>query len=221
LEIDGFETDAYGLLDYDDLAALLAGLPGAVSAANLHGMLAAHLCVAGQNPDVAGLLSECLLALGEGVSPDASDRREIAVILAQTISGLDDPELGFQLLLPLDDSSLVQRTLELANWCQGFLFAFAVAEKKGDKSLSQNPDIAEMLEDFVAISAADTALVDETQLEPQVSPAESEDHTEESEENEEDLMHLAEYVRVAVMNTYAECHAHLQAGDSADTITVH
>lgn len=212
MEIDGFETDAYGQLDYDDLAALLAGLPGAITAAELHGMLAAHLCVAGQQPDIADILSECLLALGEGVTPDASDRREIAVILAQTVAGLDDSELGFQLLLPLDESPLGERTVELANWCKGFLFAFAVAEKKRAMSLSDGVDIAEVLEDFVAISAADTAAREDD--------ADDLDD-EELEENEQDLMHLAEYVRVAVMNTYAQCHVAGSSDAQTDSITLH
>ncbi|MFK8018810.1 MAG: UPF0149 family protein [Pseudomonadales bacterium] len=200
-----FDLDAYDLLDHEDLHALIETIRGAVGAAELHGMLTAELCAAGVSADPEPMLTECLRFLGEDIEVGTADRDELRAVMMQTQQALEDVEMSFSMLLPDDDAEITLRAGALAQWCQGFMYGFAVAEKKHGLSLSQREDVAEVLQDFAAISQVDA------------------DATEEEAANEEDLMHLTEYVRVAALNIYAQCAAHEgpDFGSSADPLTVH
>ena len=77
-----------------------------------------------------------------------------------------------------------------------------MAEKKSGLSLSDQDEIAEILQDFAAISKVDAALGAQQQADMDEPDASEQG---EAGENEEDLMQLAEYVRVAALNVYAQC----------------
>lgn len=198
------DIDAYGTLCYDDLQALIDAMNGRVGAAELHGMLTAELCTAGIDPDFPAVLQECLQFIGDDIDAAAADRSELQAIVTQTRDGLEDADMSFSMLLPDDDCKIAERAAALADWCQGFMYGFAIAEKKHGLALSQHADIAEILQDFAAISRVEAESTDDQAT------------------NEQDLMHLAEYVRVATLNVYAQCVA---AGDSTlvggESFTVH
>ena len=200
-----FDLDAYDQLDHEDLHALIDSMRGVVGAAELHGMLTAELCAAGVSTDPEPMLAECLRFLGEDIEVGTADRNELRAVMVQTQQALEDVEMSFSMLLPDDEAEISQRAGALAQWCQGFMYGFAVAEKKHGLSLSQRDDVAEVLQDFAAISQVDA------------------DATEEEAANEEDLMHLTEYVRVAALNIYAQCSEHegTDFGSPADPLTVH
>lgn len=191
----------YELLGFEDLQALIESLEGSVSAAELHGMLTAELCV-GMESDLSALVVSCLQFAGEDLQPAVADEQELRAVAAQTLQGLQDPNMSFQMLLPDDDAALLSRATSLGEWCQGFMFGFAVAEKKSGLSLSDQDEIAEILQDFAAISKVDAALGAQQQADMDEPDASEQG---ESGENEEDLMQLAEYVRVAALNVYAQC----------------
>lgn len=209
---NSFDINAYGPLDHDDLLALVESMRGAVGAAELHGLLTAELCAAGVAADLEDVLREGLRFLGEDVLVGAADRNELLAVLVQTQQALDDPELSFMMLLPDDDEQMNARAAALAQWCQGFMYGFAVAEKKRGLGLSQQDEVAEMLQDFAAISQVDSDLEDAD------DQGESDDTA-----NEQDLMHLIEYVRVAALNIYALCasQADDDLGPNSGPLTVH
>ena len=64
---------------------------------------------------------------GEVVSAgevDAADKDVLIALFDDAVKQLADPELGFQLLLPDETTSLHDRTEALANWCEGYLYGF-------------------------------------------------------------------------------------------------
>lgn len=213
---DGGEPGDYERLDFEDLQALIESLQGSVNAAELHGMLTAELCV-GMESDLSALVASCLQFAGEDLRPTAADEQELRAIAAQTLQGLQDPNMSFQMLLPDDEAALVSRAAGLGEWCQGFMFGFAVAEKKAGLSLSDQDEIAEILQDFAAISKVDEELGG--QQDDETEAVEQDDDG----ENEEDLMQLAEYVRVATLNVYAQCVELNPPGATADNgpLTLH
>ncbi|MFK7731366.1 MAG: UPF0149 family protein [Pseudomonadales bacterium] len=209
----------YEPLGFEDLQALIESLGGSVSAAELHGMLTAELCV-GMESDISALVTSCLQFAGEGLRPAAADEQELRAVAAQTLKGLQDPDMSFQMLLPDDDAELISRATALGEWCQGFMFGFAVAEKKAGLSLSDQEEIAEILQDYAAISKVEAELSDQQSDDSDESALEQEVDDGES---EEDLMQLAEYVRVAALNVYAQCFELNPPGAAADngSLTLH
>jgi hypothetical protein len=96
---------------------------------------------------------------------------------------LDDPEMGFNLLLPEDDAGIAKRGQGLYTWCQGFLSGFGVTGRYQDSELSE--EVREVLTDLAKISALDLEVPD-------------------SDENERDLLEIIEYVRMSAMMIYLE-----------------
>lgn len=92
---------------------------------------------------------------------------------------LADEQFRFNLRLPDDETPLHKRAAALADWCQGFLYGLGAS---GCGNLSAQAE--EILRDFRAIS----------QLDPTV----------EGEEEEQALVELVEYVRIAAQLLYAE-----------------
>lgn len=130
---------------YDELAALLSAYGDAFGAAECHGILCA---MASCQPDLDGdtwarrMLGGEVEAVLEGEFPgsgavDAADREALKALFEDSVRQLADPELGFQLLLPDDDSSLQVRTAALANWCQGYLYGLSLAGIKDFKGFSE------------------------------------------------------------------------------------
>ncbi len=213
----GIEPGDYELLGFEDLQALIEAVDGSVGAAELHGMLTAELCV-GMESDLSALVTSCLQFAGEDLHPAPADEQELRAVAAQTLQSLQDPDMGFQMLLPDDDTVLIARATALGEWCQGFMFGFAVAEKKAGLSLSEHDEIAEILQDFAAISKVDAEL-GVSEAGEEVESGLDEDDV----ESEEDLMQLAEYVRVAALNVYAQCIELNPQGSAVDSgsLTLH
>ena len=108
---------------------------------------------------------------------------QLAQLFDQTVKALDDAMLGFQLLLPDEDEALEDRTLALADWCQGFMFGLGAGGFKEQGMLSD--DVQEILKDISEISKVTYA-------------------GEDDDENEEAFMELVEYIRVGVLLVYGE-----------------
>jgi uncharacterized protein YgfB (UPF0149 family) len=90
---------------------------------------------------------------------------------------LNDPEMGFELMLPDEEVSLVKRLQALGQWCQGFVYGIG---RGGVTTGMLKGDAAELLKDFAEISRIS-------------------EEAEGSEEDEEAYMELVEYIRVGVL----------------------
>lgn len=93
-----------------------------------------------------------------------------------------DGEFSFQLLLPEDVAPIIDRAQSLISWVQGFLLGFGV-QQDGQHSLSA--EVKEALADFAEIARMDSDMP-------------------ESEESEQALFEVEEYVRISAMLCFGE-----------------
>ncbi len=149
-----------------------------IDAAELHGALCGWL--AGGGADGADWLGKLLVDddLPDVVAGSALDRMRRA-----SAAQMQDHDFDFALLLPGEDSSLVERSGALFDWCRGFLGAFGLAAGK-DPPLSEEG--REALADIARLAAAA----------PQADG---------DEEDEAALVEIEEFVRVAVLLLHGDC----------------
>ncbi|WP_444946906.1 UPF0149 family protein [Microbulbifer sp. VTAC004] len=180
------ETNRFELLAN---AILSAG--GQADPSELHGFICGILA-AGAEPDKKRWQHELTELLDlEAVPADLN--KDFLQLAKESQKQLSDTDFSFRLVL-CDDDDIVARTLALGHWCEGFLHGFGIGSAKG-KLL---PTSDEALKDIGAISQVDA------------------DHVEESEENEQQLLELQEYVRVAVLNIFTEVRG--KQSDSGPTV---
>lgn len=125
----------------------------------------------------------CDQLLTEAVKDEPGPQALLHAFYGATLSALQSEDMDFRLLLPPEQAPLNQRLEALSSWVRGFLEGMARAAGDG---ISKAPDdIRELVRDFVAISQVEHDAQD------------SEDGDREAEE-------LAEYVRIGVLNVFAE-----------------
>ena len=170
------------LVGHEELDGVAARLKLAVDASELHGSLCGYLSGGGRVGRGALLKA---LALDEGDSvPSAADEALLDRLVRQSEEELADPELGFEPLLPADDRPLEERADALGDWCRGFLGGFGLAGP--DKLSKLSEDAQEILRDLGTIAGAEFEFG-------------------ESGTDEDALIELHEFVRVAAMLLHAEC----------------
>lgn len=123
-----------------------------------------------------------------------SSRIALVDLYEGVLSQMKNPDFTFRLLLPDDDLSLNERVTALGSWCQGFLVGFGLNGAHTDSSLTD--DQLEALRDLEQISWVEL------------------DQDEDDEENENGLMELQEYVRMATLMFFSESHPAENSGDT-------
>lgn len=101
-----------------------------------------------------------------------------------TCAQLGDPDLGFSLLLPDEDSALERRAEGLLGWCRGFLGGFGLGGLDHD---ALSAEAREALDDLAKIAASRLSYDD-------------------PESDEAALIEVAEFVRVAALLLHGDCH---------------
>ena len=161
-----------------DLATAASAAAVDLSHAELHGtvcgMLIGNLRVAGLEAGSVPFDPEAYIDLvGPEAVQDAATLEDFAGI---ALAALDAQDLSFTPLLPADAAPIGVRVEALGEWCAAFLAGLGAV---ANTDLSESE--AEVLDDFVAISAVDADVDDDDDAERQ-------------------LMELVEYVRVAVLS---------------------
>jgi uncharacterized protein len=150
-----------------------------VTAAEAHGCLCGSLCV-----DHSYTLDRWLDELFEAPSssvPEMVTARELLVSLHRdTVLALADDQMTFSPLLPSDELHLAARADALAQWCQGFLFAFGAGAQHAPLPTA----VDEVLRDLSQIARAHAG------------------DTEPTEDDESDYAEIVEYVRVGAQLVY-------------------
>ena len=180
---------------YGELQAALGAAASGSTAAEAHGTLCGLLCAAAE--DVPEAWIHNTLADLEGYSlGGAGDARALLETLHQsTVAALEGDQMGFELLLPDDDTGLDDRAAALAAWCNAFLYGLAM---RGLRPMEELPDeLREILADFSEIGRAGVA----------------EEEAEEA--GESAYAELVEYVRVGVQIVFDECRAPRQPESAA------
>ena len=191
---------------YDDVDALLAYYNQDMGAAECHGMLCGMLSwPVPLNPSewAARVLAGEFDAAVSGARPhelNHDDEAALVGLFHYTLAHLEDPELGFRLFLPDDETPLAQRAVALSAWCDGYLFGLNLA---GHLELHKLSDEAR---DF------SRDLLDIGRL----------DHdAEEGEEGEAAFFDIVEYVRMGVLVLRDELLALGAAGAGRRPPTLH
>jgi len=175
---------ASGPVGHDDIDALVVRLRLGTAASELHGSLCGYLAGGGSlrgNSVLAALQLD-----GEAVEIGADDLALLGRLARQSEAELADPELGFEPLLPEDDRPLSERAEATVDWCRGFLGGFGLAGTAAHARLSD--EAQEVLRDLGTVAASSFDFGDE-------------------EEDEDALVEVQEFVRVAAMLLFAECAA--------------
>lgn len=171
------------IIDYDEVNAELMAVRAGARAAECHGFLCGYFCAS--NSIAADLWQDNLLA---GID-DAADLEDCFNILSQLADQVSEQipaeEISFNLLLPDDESAISERSSALAEWCAGFISGVGIGGL-GEKS-QLNDECDEFIKDLVSLSRMETAVED-------------------SEDAENDLFEIVEYIRVGVIMLHQECH---------------
>lgn len=146
-------------------------------------MLCGVLC--GDVADPVGLWIEQLLpSAEEAESPDPEDRaalRDVGETIEKQVRG---PDLTFDLPMPQERAPLVERVTAVYDWVRGFLYAMGVL---GISERDLGGEAQEAYRDFAELTKMDLESI------------------EDGEENEQALMEITEFVRVAAMTIYEAC----------------
>ncbi len=178
-------------VSFDELANQLLVEGADRSPAYLHGGVSG--VYAGAGPVAP---EDCLAAAAQALELNLQgELAESALGLATaTLAALLDEEFGFNLLLPDDDTDIETRVQALAEWCQGFLAAYALVISTGS---------AAGLEDEVAESLRDVAAIAEATVDAEAD----------EEDSERDFFELSEYLRFATLNFFSQRQDALDVDD--------
>ena len=136
-------------LDYYEVLEVLDAASSPLQAAECHGLLSGLICAAGfADPRV------WVPELFEAYNPQSSSEErayKLTQVLYETaITAFNSTELEFELLLPDDEQTLVERTEALGAWCQGFLAGLGLGGMPDEHRLS--PEVKELLEDLSQVA---------------------------------------------------------------------
>jgi len=165
-------------LTHAELARALQTLHLGMGASDLHGSLTGYLC-AGGSAGVEEWPSALALDAGSGVPLHNESLRQL---FRDCRAQLDDPDLGFEPLLPSLDAPVERRAEALVEWCRGFLGGIGLS---GTVSGGLSADANEVLADLGRIAQTHFAYDD-------------------AEEDESALTEVLEFVRVGVLMLHTE-----------------
>jgi len=161
-------------MSYSDLNSIILQKDAADSAAEVHGIAVAMLCL-NKNTEASDWINE---AFSEGPGLLQEDKVDLNDLFEQTKELMESEEFVFDLFLPADDEAVDVRCIALMQWCQGFLFGMGRVQ-----TTSEWPaEVDEVLKDIIEFTKLD-ADIDEDDVE----------------ETENDLTEIQEYLRAAVM----------------------
>ena len=135
-----------------------AGIP--IDVSEYHGKISACLCI--ENLEAEALLPEEINADIRPLSSGTMKLKNVLLcLIEETLQSLNDTEMTFYPLLSPDSESLINRTLSLSSWCQGFIdgLTLAVTQKNISMNIAEQEIIMEIIEDFSQISKLTSASV--------------------------------------------------------------
>ncbi|KTD21785.1 UPF0149 family protein [Legionella londiniensis] len=167
--------------DYHAFCESIAPLSLPVSGSEIHGILCSYLCAGEIQKGEAYLQSLVSPALGSGNKHAFLALFNIFSVSYQQIVSLD---FGFQLLIPGDEASLVERAQAFSEWCEGFtrgLLACGIGLDNYQEEEAQNA--AAHLAEFAKLDYESIQL---------------------GEGDEFAFMEVSEYARMAVLRIYSD-----------------
>ncbi len=137
-------------MSYSDLNSIVLQKDAADSAAEVHGIAVAMLCL-DKNTLAGDWIRE---AFTEEPILLEEDKVELNNLFGQTKDLMASDEFVFDLFLPDEDEALPMRCLALVQWCQGFLFGMGRVQTS-----SQWPgEVDEILQDIIEFTKLDAEI---------------------------------------------------------------
>lgn len=172
------------LHEYDEINEKLSGAGMEIGPAEAHALICGLIC--GDFQTSLQLMQQELFRGSDPHDPQVQEcKGTLLQIHAEIREQLEDPVMGFRLMLPDEDGSSYERAQQLVNWCQGFLFGFGISARDNERKMS---DLAqETLGDISEFTRLDVEAVDA-----------------DDEEQKQQMTELEEYLRVAVMTIYED-----------------
>ncbi|TKB47710.1 UPF0149 family protein [Thalassotalea mangrovi] len=183
------------LITFTQLQAFLGGENLQTHASEIHGFLTGILAAgyAFDNTDYLKTLED-MFNNGEALSK--AMERQMKVLFAEIVQAIVDENFGFQLLLPDDDESIIERGQALNAWVQGFNLGFGLLQKQNS---SYSEDVQEIIRDFADIANLSNELEDD-------------------EETEEAYFEILEYIRISSLLCFAELGDKPTANQTSKTL---
>lgn len=173
-------------LEYEEVERRLISADMKTTAAEVHGLLCGLLCSSSNAADELWF-AELFMQTEDGDLLLQECQQILHRLYDQTLASMSDPGISFVLLLPSDEKPIRQRANGVRDWCIGFLYGLGLASDVDEADLSSV--CRESLADISEITRMHT------------------DGVEDNEEEEEALMQVTEFVRVAAMLVHDELGA--------------
>lgn len=170
---------------YQQLAKQLLTQGVLVSPAEAHGVVLGMLSVKPQELQADEVMSTIQQLNDDDEIEDVKSFSQfLGAMIEQAREMLFSEGFDVQLLLPQDDTSLLDQTLALSRWCRGYIFGLVAAGMRDFKQLPD--DAAEIIQDMLKISEVNT------------------DIEEHGEDEEKAFFEIEQYVRVGVQLVFEE-----------------
>jgi yecA family protein len=183
-------------LDFSSVQAILTSESVEAHAAEIHGVLTGLVC-AGFSFESTNYIDMVNDMLNNAEGLPATVKRLVKDIYSELWQNILDDSYSFQLMLPDDDDSILERGHALSVWVQGFNLGFGLQQTK---TAALSEDVKEVLTDFGEI-------------------ANLSDEMEEDEDTEQAFFEIAEYVRISALLCFTELGSPPEA--SNEKVTVH
>jgi yecA family protein len=167
--------------EYDAIQDRLGALLIPISAAELHGALSGCICAGAELTPRNWLAFALTDAQMDGKSEPGSVLAQLFDSVSAQLAG-DAMDFAFDIYLPDDEKPVSERGPAMVEWCQGFLGGFGVVPMPA-QPLSEESE--EVLQDIAKIAASDL-------------------NYEDTETDEEALIEVCEYIRIAALLLYNE-----------------
>jgi len=175
------QNDPISLPTYQTFSDTISVLDLPISSSELHGIMCGYLCAGAANEGEAYL---------RALTPNKKDESNLAAALAifevYSVSQhqLSNFDFEFQLLLPEDHVSLIERARSFSEWCEGFTQGMAISGIGFDQL--EDEESQEALQHLLEFAELEYETLDI------------------SEEDEQALMEVSEYARMAVLRLYSD-----------------
>lgn len=167
--------------DYDAVQDQLGALLIPISAAELHGALSGCICAGAELTPKNWLAFALTDAEMDGKAMAGTALNQLFDAVSEQLAG-NVMDFAFDVYLPEDEKPVSERGPAMVEWCQGFLGGFGVVPMPLQQ-LSEESE--EVLQDLAKIAASDL-------------------NYEDSETDEEALIEVCEYIRIAALLLYNE-----------------
>lgn len=174
-------SDKSNQLDFASAQAIITTENVKAHASEIHGVLTGLICAGFPFEDTSyvSMLND-LFNSGEGLTTQV--KSIIKQMFSELWTDILDDAYGFQLMLPDDDDSIVERGHALSVWVQGFNLGFGL-QQKDSPVISE--EVKEVITDFAEI-------------------ANLSDEMEEDEATEQAYFEINEYVRISALLCFSE-----------------